>query len=104
MLCSCMQEWDEARKAQDKRLDRIGQAVDELGDMARGLGEEVDRQAPVLDDIEQQMEKVTSSLKTNNAKLKGIVGKMRSSRNFCVDIILITILLAIGAYIYAMFM
>ncbi|EFJ48298.1 Qc-SNARE, SYP7-family [Volvox carteri f. nagariensis] len=67
-------------------------------------GTELDRQAPIIDDIEQQMDKVTKSLKTNNAKLKGIVSKMRSSRNFCVDIILITVLLAIGAYIYAMFM
>jgi hypothetical protein len=70
----------------------------------RRAGDELDRQAPVIDDIEQQMDKVTKSLKTNNAKLKGIVSKMRSSRNFCVDIILITVLLAIGAYIYAMFM
>ncbi|PNH07677.1 Syntaxin-71 [Tetrabaena socialis] len=131
-------EWEEAKKAQDKRLERIEQGVVELGDMARNIGErpwrrwtdnlpsspprprhptnishpppcsspgeEVDRQAPVIDDIEQQMDKVTSSLKTNNAKLKAMVGKMRSSRNFCVDIILVSILLAIGAYIYAMFM
>lgn len=50
------------------------------------------------------MDKVTRNLKTNNAKLTGIVSKMRNSRNFCVDIILIIVLLAIGAYIYAMFM
>ncbi len=49
------------------------------------------------------MDKVTSQLKTNNAKLKGLVHRMRSARNFCVDVILICILLAIGAYIYATF-
>ena len=27
---------------------------------------------------------------------------MRSSRNFCVDVVLVCILLAIGAYIYTM--
>ncbi|GLC37524.1 hypothetical protein PLESTB_001757000 [Pleodorina starrii] len=97
-------EWQEAKIAQDKKLDQIGQTVDELGDLARNLGGELDRQAPIIDDIEQQMDKVTKSLKTNNVKLKGIVSKMRSSRNFCVDIILIVVLLAIGAYIYAMFM
>ncbi|KAG2483270.1 hypothetical protein HYH03_017868 [Edaphochlamys debaryana] len=97
-------EWDEAKKKQDEKLTRIEAGVVELGDMARNMGEELDRQAPVIDDIEQQMDKVTSSLKTNNAKLKGIVNKMRNTRNFCVDIILVTILLAIGAYIYAMFM
>ncbi|GFR50199.1 hypothetical protein Agub_g12367 [Astrephomene gubernaculifera] len=97
-------EWEETKKQQDKKLDMIEQGVGELGDMARNIGEEFDRQAPMIDDIEQQMDKVTSHLKTNNAKLKGMVDKMRSSRNFCVDIILITVLLAIGAYIYAMFM
>jgi SYP7 family syntaxin len=61
------------------------------------------RQNPVIDDIEAQMDKVTSQLKTNNAKLKGLVHRMRSARNFCVDVILICILLAIGAYIYATF-
>lgn len=40
--------------------------------------------------------KVTGQLKTNNAKLKGVITKMRSSRNFCVDVILICIILAIG--------
>ncbi|KXZ42121.1 SYP71 protein [Gonium pectorale] len=97
-------EWEEAKKTQDKKLQLIEEAVNELGDMARNVGEELDRQAPIIDDIEQQMDKVTKSLKTNNVKLKGVVSKMRSSRNFCVDIILITVLLAIGAYIYAMFM
>lgn len=183
------QEWDEAKKQQDKRLERIEAGVVELGDMARNIGErawllhcfagmvgtgwsygkkhqrdtswrgiatgidrrelafgcmasscgcnafackgerdptlplhyapvcltafartcshageEVDRQNPIIDDIEQQMDKVTNNLKTNNQKLQGVLKNMRSSRNFCVDIILITVLLAIGAYIYAMFM
>ncbi len=69
----------------------------------RRLGAQLDRQNPILDDIEHQMDKVTGQLKTNNAKLKGLVTQMRSSRNFCVDVILICIILAIGAYIYSMF-
>ncbi|KAG2431673.1 hypothetical protein HYH02_013250 [Chlamydomonas schloesseri] len=97
-------EWAEAKKKQDQQLDRIEAGVVTLGDMARNIGEEVDRQNPIIDDIEQQMDKVTNNLKTNNQKLSGVLKNMRSSRNFCVDIILITVLLAIGAYIYAMFM
>jgi hypothetical protein len=42
------------------------------------------------------MDKITHGLKTNNAKLKGLVNSMRSSRNFCVDVILICVILAIG--------
>lgn len=39
---------------------------------------------------------VTGQLKTNNAKLKGLVEQMAHSRNFCVDVVLICIILAIG--------
>ncbi|GLC38413.1 hypothetical protein PLESTB_001580600 [Pleodorina starrii] len=97
-------EWDERRARQDEQLEQIGHTVEELGDIARNLGGELDRQAPVIDDIERQLDRVTRSLKSNNAKLHGLVTRVRSSRNFCVDAILIAVLLAIGAYIYAMFM
>uniref|UniRef100_A0A6U0UWP2 t-SNARE coiled-coil homology domain-containing protein n=1 Tax=Polytomella parva TaxID=51329 RepID=A0A6U0UWP2_9CHLO len=96
-------EWDVAKQRQDKRLEIIEQGVDELGEMAKSMGEELDRQAPVINDIEAQMDKVSHGLKTNNAKLKGMLESMRSSRNFCVDIVLISILLAIGGYLWATF-
>jgi SYP7 family syntaxin len=41
-------------------------------------------------------------LKTNNVRLKEMVTKLRSSRNFCVDVVLLCILLGIGAYIYSL--
>tara|TARA_B100001057_G_C22633255_1_gene865235 strand:- start:132 stop:284 length:153 start_codon:yes stop_codon:yes gene_type:complete len=41
-------------------------------------------------------------LKTNNTRLKEMVTKLRSSRNFCVDVVLLCILLGIGAYIYSL--
>ena len=74
------------------------------------------------------MDNVTKELKTNNMKLKGLVEsvspcyakqcwqlpatklfklvvpvQMRSRRNFCIDITLICILLALGLYLYMMF-
>lgn len=79
---------------------RLEIGVGELGDMARNMQEEVEKQNPMIDDIETQINKVTGHLQTNNKKLEGLVHKMRSSRNFCVDIILICILLALGAYMY----
>jgi hypothetical protein len=41
--------------------------------MARGMQEELDRQNPVIDDIDQQMDKVTNRLKNNNMRLKALV-------------------------------
>lgn len=37
------------------------------------LQEELDKQNPVIDDIDTQLNKVTGQLKTNNAKLKGLI-------------------------------
>ncbi|MEW5320392.1 MAG: hypothetical protein WDW38_011467 [Sanguina aurantia] len=91
---------DLARQRQDKDLDEIGRGVDELGDMARNMQDEVDRQAPVIHDVERGLDKVTGQLKQNNVKLKALVTKMRSKRNLFFDIIGIIALLAIGGYLY----
>ncbi|GMP85094.1 hypothetical protein CsSME_00038388 [Camellia sinensis var. sinensis] len=37
---------------------------------------------------------------TTNVRLKDTVNQLRSSRNFCIDIILLCIILGIAAYIY----
>jgi septal ring factor EnvC (AmiA/AmiB activator) len=69
----CVQEWEYAKVRQDAQLERIERGVGTLGDMAKGMQEELDKQNPVIDDIDTQLNKVTSQLKTNNAKLKGLV-------------------------------
>ncbi|WIA07935.1 hypothetical protein OEZ85_007413 [Tetradesmus obliquus] len=94
------QEWQYAKVRQDAQLERIEKGVSTLGDMARGMQEELDKQNPVIDDIDSQINKVTGQLKSNNARLTGLVTQMRSKRNFCIDIVLVCILLGIGAYIF----
>jgi hypothetical protein len=118
---------------------------------SRAVQEELDRQSPVVEDIDRQLNRVTSKLKSNNAKLKGLVlqvrapgpgfgrrrdslarapaasacdgvvdvtptapgsclplppnlaaPQLRSRRNFCIDIILVCIVLGIIAYIVSM--
>ena len=71
--------------------------------MAKGMQEELDKQNPIIDDVDQQINRVTSKLKSNNAKLTGLVTQMRSKRNFCIDIVLLCILLGIVAYLVTMF-
>jgi len=68
-----VQEWEYAKVRQDAQLERIERGVGTLGDMAKGMQEELDKQNPVIDDIDMQLNKVTSQLKTNNAKLKGLI-------------------------------
>ncbi|KAI8464827.1 MAG: Qc-snare protein, SYP7-family [Monoraphidium minutum] len=96
------QEWENSKKRQDAQMDRLEKGVGGLADMARGMQEELDKQVPIIDDIDKQLNSVTSKLKSNNAKLKGLVLQMRSKRNFCIDITLVIILLGIVAYVVSM--
>ena len=45
----------------------------------------------------------THKQQSNNQKLHGLVTQMRSKRNFCIDIVLLCILLGIVAYLVTMF-
>ena len=56
-------EWEYAKKKQDAQLDRIERGVDTLSDMAKGMQEELDKQNPIIDDVDQQINRVTSKLK-----------------------------------------
>ncbi len=42
--------------------------------------EELDKQNPIIDDIDLQLNRVTSQLKNNNAKLKGLLTQVRHAR------------------------
>jgi SYP7 family syntaxin len=87
-------------KKQDEQLDRVANIVDRLGEVATNMGEALDRQDPVIDEIDHQVNKHTANLKQTNIKLKAMVEKMAKGSNFCVYVILIVILLAIGGVIY----
>ena len=96
------QEWDERKKKQEESLNVISQGLNTLKSMAGDIGEELDRQDPLLREIEKKVDGANEGLKTNNPRLKEMVTKLRSSRNFCVDVVLLCILLGIGAYIYSL--
>lgn len=64
------------------------------------MNEELNRHDVLIDEANTKIDEVTKELQTNNMRLKGLVSKVRSGRNFVIDIILICILLAIGLYIY----
>lgn len=85
---------------QDEGLDVIAEGLDTLKNMANDLNEELDRQVPLMDEIDDKVDRATTDLKNTNVRLKDTVTKLRSSRNFCIDIILLCIILGIAAYLY----
>ncbi|KAJ3671065.1 hypothetical protein LUZ60_008491 [Juncus effusus] len=94
------QEYEMRRMKQDQGLDVISEGLDTLKNMASDMNEELDRQVPLMDEIETKVDKATSDLKNTNVRLKETVNQLRSSRNFCIDIILLCIILGIAAYLY----
>ncbi|KAF3571234.1 hypothetical protein F2Q69_00062368 [Brassica cretica] len=84
-------------KSLDQGLDFIAEGLDTLKNMAQDINEELDRQEPLVDEIDTKIDKASTDLKSTNVRLKDT---LRSSRNFCIDIILLCILLGIAAFIY----
>ncbi|KAK6943775.1 Target SNARE coiled-coil homology domain [Dillenia turbinata] len=94
------QEFEMQKMKQDQGLDMIAEGLDTLKNMAHDMNEELDRQVPLVDEIDTKVDKAASDLKNTNVRLKKTVTQLRSSRNFCIDIILLCIILGIAAYLY----
>ncbi|CAN1308989.1 SYP71 [Linum perenne] len=94
------QEYEMRKMKQDQGLDFIAEGLDTLKDMAHDMNEELDRQVPLIDEIDDKVDKAASDLRNTNVRLKDTVNQLRSSRNFCIDIILLCIVLGIAAYLY----
>ncbi|KAK1315165.1 Syntaxin-71 [Acorus calamus] len=94
------QEYEMRKMKQDQGLDVIAEGLDTLKNMAHDMNEEMDRQVPLMDEIDTKVDRATADLKNTNVRLKETVTQLRSSRNFCIDIILLCIILGIAAYLY----
>ncbi|CAJ2632626.1 unnamed protein product [Trifolium pratense] len=94
------EEYEMRKMKQDQGLDVIAEGLDTLKNMAHDMNEEFDKQVPLMDEIDTKVDKASSDLKNTNVKLKDTVTQLRSSRNFCIDIVLLIIILGIAAYLY----
>jgi SYP7 family syntaxin len=97
------QEFEDNKRKQDKGLDDISKGLRVLRNLGGEMDDEVKRQAPVMDAIENKMDSTSGELRTANGKLKKVITQMRSTRHFCIDVILIFIVLGISLYLYNQF-
>jgi SYP7 family syntaxin len=68
--------------------------------MAGDINEELDKQMPLIDEVDTKVDRAAADLKNTNIRLKETLTKMRSNRNFCIDLILIVLILGIGGTLY----
>ncbi|XP_024543286.1 syntaxin-71 [Selaginella moellendorffii] len=94
------EEFQHRKNKQDQNLDIISEGLSTLKNMAEDISEELDKQDPMVGEMEEKIDKATGDLTKNNARMKEVVSKIRSGRNFCIDVILLCVVLGIAAYIY----
>ncbi|KAG6748129.1 hypothetical protein POTOM_048030 [Populus tomentosa] len=63
----------------DQGLDVIAEGLDTLKNMAHDMNEEVDRQVPLMDEIDDKVDRAASDLKTTNVRLKDTINKVNAS-------------------------
>ncbi|ONM54447.1 Syntaxin-72 [Zea mays] len=88
--------WD----VQDEGLDFVSQGLDTLKNLAEDMNQELDRQVPLIDEIDTKVDKASLEIRRTNVRLRQTVNQFRSTRNFTIDIILICIILGIATYLY----
>lgn len=66
------------------------------------MKEELDKQDPYTVAIEEKVDRAEMQLRSNNHRLEVLVTNMRSGRKFCVDLILIFILIGVAGYIISL--
>ncbi|CAH1422626.1 unnamed protein product [Lactuca virosa] len=93
-------EYEMRKIKQDEGLNVISEGLDTLKNLAHEMNEELDKQVPLMDEIEDKVDKVTSDIRNTNMKLRQTLLKVRSTRNFIIDIILLCIILGIASYLY----
>ena len=93
-------EFEKRKEKQDAGLDAISRGLGVLKDIGGEMTEEMRRQEPITDAIEEKLDSANRDMRTANARLKEAVTKMRSTRKFCIDIILIVVVLGIALTLY----
>ena len=96
-------EFEDAKQRQDQGLDEISKGLSVLKNLGGEMDDEIKRQTPILDVIDEKLDSTTAEMRTANGKLKKVITSMRSTRNFCVDVILIFIILGIAMFFMSSF-
>lgn len=90
-----LDKFKEVDKQQDVIIDQINQGLESLKGKAVGIGENVDRQTDLILNLDKEVDDTYSQLQSSNAKLKRVLDEYRKPSKFCVDVVLILILLGL---------
>jgi len=87
----------------NEQLENVAKGVGVLKDMANEMGKEIEMQGMMIDELDHKVEKTNAKLINLNKRLKKTLESVRKADRFCIDIILLVVILAIGGYLYNVF-
>jgi len=85
----------------DGMLDNVSAGVYQLKEMASQMGKEAEIQGDLLENLDTKVDRVNAQLENINVRLAKALKSARTADRFCVDIILLCILLGLAGYIYS---
>jgi len=87
----------------DEKLDHVSRGVANLKGMAEEMGKEIEMQGMMIDQVTNRVEEANAKLINLNKRLKKTLEGFRKADRFCIDLILLVIILALGGYLYNSF-
>lgn len=89
------------RAEQEGIIDEIGKTVDELKDLAERMGDELQLQEKMLEDLDAKTDKAQSKLDKVNESAKDVLSKLNDkSTNCCIYLICLAILGAMAVIVF----
>jgi len=95
-----LRKLEQKNKIIDDQLEEIEGGILMLKHLANTMGNQIEQQNVMIDEITTNAEKANARLRETNTRLKNALDKVRKPDRFIIDCILIIILLAIATYIY----
>lgn len=92
---AALETFKENDQKQDELIDQINNGLETLAGKARNIGDQVDRQANAIDDLDKEIDVAYVELESSNARLKKVLVEYRKPGKFCMDICLLIVLLGL---------
>ena len=87
-------------RRQDDELEALGQSVKVLGNMGREMGNELEKQNRMLEDLETDVDKTDSRVKSHTRRVEELIKK---NKNKCLNttiVILVIVLVVLLIFIF----
>lgn len=84
----------------DEMVKQIGDGLDVLQDIANSMGDELKKQSDKLDLISEHVDKTQTKLDGNVKKAKETLETAQAEDRFCINLILIVVIIGVGVLIY----